>query len=286
VPASVAELIELLELERLDEDLFRGRRAMTDRPRVFGGQVAGQAIKAAALSVGSTFQVHSLHSYFLLPGDAAHPIIYEVERLRDGRSFATRRVVARQHGRPIYFQTASFQQPEAGFTHQDPMPATPGPEQGADLLELAKELSPETAAIWAREWSAVEVRHLGTSAEGLPQNPDHPAQARLWFRVNGALGDNPLQHLAAFTYSSDLTLLGCALVPHGLRLFDPQILAASLDHTIWFHRPFAVDDWWLYDQSSPTAQSGRGLTLGRVFSRDGSLVATVAQEGVIRKRLK
>ncbi len=212
------------------------------------------------------------------------PIVYDVERLRDGRSFATRRVVARQHGRPIYYQTANFQRAEDGLEHQDLMPEVIPPEESFDLVDLIRSRSERGAAAFAKEWSALELRYVGTSAIGLEPDPRHPAQSRVWVRVRDTMSDDPLEHLAAFTYASDLTLLGAALVPHGLDFTSPGLQAASLDHTVWFHRPFRADDWWLYDQWSPTATGGRGLSLARVFTQDGTLVATVAQEGLIRVR--
>jgi len=282
VPGPADDLIKLLDLEQIDLDLHRGRQPATDRQRVFGGQVAAQALIAAVRSVDPAYAVHSLHSYFLRAGDTAVPIVYDVERLRDGRSFATRRVVARQHGRPIYYQTVNLQRAEEGLEHQDRMPAVIPPEQGVDLVELMRERSEEVARAFAREWAALDIRYIGTSASGLPEDPLHPARAQLWIRVSGALSDDPVEHLAAFTYASDMTLLGAALVPHDLNLSSPGLQPASLDHTIWFHRPFRADEWWLYDQWSPSATGGRGLSLARVFAQDGRLVATVAQEGLIR----
>src|SRR6478672_4858609 len=237
--------------------------------RVFGGQVAAQALVAGARTVEPPLAVHSLHSYFLRPGDVSVPIVYDVERMRDGRSFSTRRIVARQHGRPIYFMTASFQVPEEGFDHQDVM----------------RRRSPEGAHDWLKEWAALEMRAIGDSRPGgrLP-NDEHPAQARLWIRINGRLDDEVLTHRAAFTYLSDLTLLGSSLVPHGVPIGSTNVQAASLDHSIWFHRPFRADAWMLYDQVSPSASGARGLAFGRVFTEDGVLVASVAQEGLIRPR--
>ncbi len=281
---SAAELAGLLDLEQLEVDLFRGSQARTTRQRVFGGQVAAQAVVAATRSVEGDYRLHSLHSYFLRPGDTAVPIVYDVERIRDGRSFVTRRVSARQHGRPIYFMTANFQIPEPGLEHQDRMPEVPAPEQGLPLIELARAQGPETAQDWEREWAALDVRHVGITGQGIADDAEHTARARLWIKVDGALSDDPTVQLAAFTYASDLTLLGAALVPHGLTIASPRLQPASLDHTIWFHRPFRADDWWLYDQFSPFAGGGRGLALARVFSRSGELVATVAQEGLIRLR--
>ncbi len=284
MPASAAELVALLDVESLDLDLFRGQQPQTDRQRVFGGQVAAQALIAAMRTIDRAYAVHSLHSYFLRPGDTTVPIIYDVERLRDGRSFGTRRVVARQHGRPIYYQTVSFQRAEEGFDHQDRMPDVAGPDDALRFLDLMRARGGVDADALAREWAALDIRYLGNSRRGLADDPDHPARSQLWIRVNGDLDDDPQQHVAAFTYASDMTLLGATLVPHDVTLGTRGMQAASLDHTIWFHRPFRADEWLLYDQSSPSASGARGLAIGRVFAEDGRLVATVAQEGLIRLR--
>ena len=212
------------------------------------------------------------------------PIIYDVERLRDGRSFGTRRVVAHQHGRPIYYLTANFQKAEEGFEHQDVMPEVIPPEEGIDLGAMFRSRGAGSTEEWEREWAALDVRYVGNSRQGLPEDPARPARARLWIRVNGELGDDPLQHLAAFTYASDMTLLGSTLVPHGVHISSPGMQVASLDHSVWFHRPFRADQWWLYDQESPSASGGRGLAVARVFTQDGTLGATVAQEGLVRHR--
>lgn len=289
MPGSVPELVDLLVLERLDVDLYRGRQPETTRQRVFGGQVAAQAVAAAALSCetgegAAPMVMHSMHSYFLRPGDVDVPIIYDVERIRDGRSFATRRVMARQHGKPIYYLTANFQAPEEGLEHQDRMPDVISPEDGVPVADLARQAGREAIEEWQREWAALDVRYVGTSALGLEPDPDHPARAQLWLRVAGDLDDDPLTHLSAFAYASDLTLLGAALTPHGIHINSPRMQAASLDHTIWFHRPFRADQWFFYDQVSPVAVGGRGLATARVFTRSGELVASVAQEGLIRRR--
>lgn len=280
---SVEKLLALLEIEQLDVDLYRGAQPETERQRVFGGQVAAQSLVAASRSADPEFDLHSLHSYFLRPGDTRVPIIYQVERIRDGRSFETRRVVARQHGREIYSQTTSFQKFEDGYDHRDQMPPVGEPSQGLSLADLAAARSEEELRQWQNEWAGLDIRHMGMSGRGLEADPARPAEARMWVRVDGELPDDVLLQKAAFTYASDLTLIGAALVPHGIQINSPKLQPASLDHTIWFHRPLRADDWWLYDQFSPSASRGRGLALARVFSRDGTLVATVAQEGLIRR---
>ena len=276
------ELVDLLDLEKIDDDLFRGSQPDSERDRVYGGQVAAQALIAGVRTADPAYVVHSLHSYFLLPGEYSVPIVYDVERIRDGRSFLTRRVVARQHGRPIYYQTLNLQKPEEGFEHQDAMPEVAAPESGMDMVELMRRAGTEEADALAKEWAALEVRWLGSSRHGLEPDPRHPAQARMWMRLRDGLPEDPVVHTAAFTYASDVSLLGSSLAAHAA---DPsKVQMASLDHSIWFHRPFHADEWWLYDQWSPSAQGGRGLALGRVYTEDGTLVATVAQEGLIRPR--
>ena len=286
MPASVDELVELLDLEPIEDNLFRGRQPDTAMQRVFGGQVAAHALVAAARTVPERYVVHSLHSYFLRPGDPSVPIVYDVEDVREGRSFATRRVIARQHGRPIFAMTLNFQIPEEGLEHQDAMPAVPAPEECPSLTEIfADREGGGASADWRREWAALDVRYAGNSRPGGEiQVPGEPARARLWIRVDGELPPAPLQHTAAFTYASDMTLLGASLVPHGVHISSPKVQAASLDHSIWFHRPFRADQWWLYDQHSPSASGGRGLIFASVFTQDGRLVASVAQEGLIRIR--
>ncbi|WP_238408160.1 acyl-CoA thioesterase [Pimelobacter simplex] len=275
------KLVALLDLEQLDTDLFRGQQPETIRQRVYGGQVAAQALIAASRTVDEGMHVHSLHSYFLLPGDYNVPIIYDVERIRDGKSFATRRVLARQHGRPIYYQSLNFQRAEEGLEHQDVMPEVKPPDDGLDLMALMAERGTDDGL--SKEWAALDVRWLGNSAHGMEPDPMHPSKTQVWIRVDGRLSDDPMEHLATFTYASDVSLLGATLAAHPEH-GPHKVQMASLDHTIWFHRPFRADEWWLYDQWSPSASGGRGLALGRIFTQDGTLVATVAQEGLIRPR--
>lgn len=283
MPKNADELVELLDLERIDDNLFRGRQMPTSRRMVFGGQAAAQSLVAAHRTVEQSHVVHSLHSYFLQPGDPQAPTIYDVETLRDGRSFVTRRVVARQHGRPIYVQTSNFHRPEDGYDHQDAMPTVPGPEQAEPVRAFGRDPGERHEEAHHHEWDVAEFRQIGSSAEGPPEDPDGRARQRLWMRIAGDLPDDPFLHVAGFTYLSDMTLMGAALAPHGERL-GVGIMAASLDHAIWFHRPFRADRWWLYDQVSPVAVGGRGLVLAEVFDGDGTLAATVAQEAVIRRR--
>ncbi len=285
MPRTSEELVELLDLETIDVNLFRGIQPDTMLQRVFGGQVAAQALVAGARTVEAPKSVHSLHSYFLRPGDPSVPIVYDVERIRDGHSFSTRRVMARQHGRAIYYMTLSFQVPEEGFDHQDAMPVVTPPMESPDVADLFGARRDDKGAAWLKEWAALEMRWVGDSRPGgaIPGD-ERPSQSRLWIRVGGKLDDDELTHRAAFTYASDLTLLGSTLVPHGTEVSDPRLQSASLDHTIWFHRPFRADEWLLYDQASPSASGARGLGIGRVFTESGDLVATVAQEGLIRLR--
>lgn len=283
MPQSAQEVVDLLDLETIEDNLFRGQQPDTELQRVFGGQVAAQALTAATRTVPEQYVVHSLHSYFLRPGDTAVPIVYDVDTLREGRSFATRRVLARQHGRPIFALTVDYQIPEPGLEHQDAMPDVPAPEECPTLLE-ATPGSQRIAEHWNREWSALDIRLAGLTRPGDAAPDEVLTRSRLWIRVNGEVPDDPRLQVAAFTYASDLTLLAASLVPHDLYIASPGMQAASLDHTIWFHRPFRADRWWLYDQTSPSASGGRGLALAKVFTREGVLVATVAQEGLIRHR--
>jgi acyl-CoA thioesterase-2 len=284
VPASVNEVIGLLDLERLEVGLYRGAQPATSvLKRVFGGQVAAQALMAAQLTVPDDRFVHSLHLYFILGGDPSIPIVYDVENVRDGRSFTTRRVAARQHGEIIFYMTASFQIEEDGWDHQDLMPDVPSPDETASMLDIIQLRGPAAVDDWKREWASFDVRFIGDNRPADdPQRSLVPAVQRLWFKADGVLPDSRLIHNAAFAYISDLTLLGASLVPHDQFIGSEEVQPASLDHTIWFHRPVRADEWLLYDQTSPSASGARGLSTARVFNEQGTLVATVAQEGLIR----
>jgi acyl-CoA thioesterase-2 len=283
VPHTVTELVELLELERLEVDLYRGQQPDTAMQRVFGGQVAAQALRAAYATVEPDRSVHSLHAYFLRPGDTSIPIVYDVERMRDGRSFSTRRVAARQSGRPIFFLSSSFHSDEPGFDHQDAMPEVPPPDECPTLGDLVEQVTRRDRDEWNREWAALDIRYAGDSRPGgRLESPESPAHSQLWVRAAGPVPDDDVVHRCVLTYLSDLTLLGVSLVPTGLFIWSSQVQPASLDHSMWFHRPFRADEWLLYDQTSPSASGARGFTTGRLFALSGTLVASVAQEGLIR----
>ncbi|HEV2087604.1 MAG TPA: acyl-CoA thioesterase II [Cryptosporangiaceae bacterium] len=280
---AVDQLIGLLDLEELDLTLFRGRSPELSPRRVFGGQVAGQALVAAGRTVPTDRLVHSLHAYFIRPGDPSRPILYLVEKVRDGRSFTTRRVVAQQEGKPIFFMSASFQIAEEGLDHQEPMPLdVPGPDE---LPTMAERLAADAdrAGIWARIAYPVDVRHLGEP--GWTRQGNRPAEIhpRAWMRVDGKLSDDPLLHACALTYASDITLLDAVLSVHGEVWGPGGFAGASLDHAIWFHRPFRADEWILSDCASPSASGGRGLATGRFFDAEGRLLATAVQEGLLRR---
>jgi acyl-CoA thioesterase-2 len=280
--AVVDGLVSLLDLEGIEQNIFRGRSPKVSLQRVFGGQVAGQALVAAGRTVDPGRGVHSLHSYFIRPGDPAVPIVYTVDRVRDGRSFTTRRVVAIQHGRPIFSLSASFQLPQGGVDHQSQMPDVPGPEELATLEERWSTFGSEAA--YLRELPRpFDLRYVddpswAQHAYGPRENAPH----RVWMRANGRLPDDDLIHVCALTFASDLTLLDSVLIHHGLAAGLDPIRVASLDHAMWFHRPFRADEWFLYDTASPSASGARGLAYGKLFARDGRHVVTVMQEGVIR----
>jgi acyl-CoA thioesterase-2 len=276
------DLLVLLELERLEVNLFRGLSPDEDQQRVFGGQVAAQALVAAGRTVESDRPVHSLHSYFLRPGDPNVPIVYEVDRIRDGRSFTTRRVIAIQHGRVIFNLAASFQIVEPGPDHAMAMPEVPGPEA---LPTYRERLQPYLGRLGAEmvDWLSRERPIDSRPVEDphwLEPGPRPPEQD-VWIRTNGTLPGDPLLHACIVAYASDLSLLDTATLPHAIG-YDGHYQMASLDHAMWFHRPFRADEWLLYHQTSPSAHGARGLALGHVFTHDGTLAITVMQEGLIR----
>jgi acyl-CoA thioesterase II len=284
--SALDQLLAILDLEKLEENLFRGTSPSAGWQRVYGGQVLGQALIAAVRTVPDDRLAHSAHAYFLIGGDPKVPLVYDVERMRDGGSFSTRRVKAIQHGRPIFALTASFHKTEPGLDHGTPMPNdVPAPEDlptEKDLLQrLIPHLPENMRSYWERD-RPIEVRFVDPSRY-FDRKPRAPLQM-VWMRATGRLPDNPAFHQCVLAYASDFTLLDTALIPHGRMSFDPDVQLASLDHAMWFHRPFRADEWLLYVQDSPSAFGARGLTRGSVFMRDGTLVATVAQEGLTRQK--
>ena len=282
MPQSVAELIDLIELEEIEIGLFRARQPDTQLQRVFGGQVLAQAVMAASHTVAVTRVMHSLHGYFLIPGRIDIPIVFDVESVRDGGSFSSRRVVARQGGRVIFYLSGSFHETEQGFEHAEPPPSdVPPPNSCPRLSEVLARVAGREPSFWEREWGALDVRYVGDSRPGgALVDPAHPARARVWIKANGALPDDRRMHQAALAYASDLTLLAASVVPHGV-FVGLNVQATSIDHAMWFHRPFSADDWLLFDQISPSASGGLGLSTARLF-QGGALIANVAQEGLIR----
>jgi acyl-CoA thioesterase-2 len=282
--AALNELLSILDLETLERNLFRGLSPQVGWQRVFGGQVIGQALVAANRTVEGR-RAHSLHAYFLRAGDPAVPIIYEVDRIRDGGSFSTRRVVAIQHGHAIFSMAASFHKEEAGLEHQMAMPDVPPPEDLPSEAELKEKLIdrvPEPVkAYWQRE-RPIEIRPVDLSRYFSRDN-QAPSQL-VWIKATGDLGGDLALHQCVLAYASDFTLLDTALIAHGRFVFDPNLMLASLDHAIWFHEPFRADEWLLYAQDSPSSSAARAFCRGTLFTRDGRLVASTAQEGLVRER--
>ena len=279
----VSELIELLSLERLEDNLFRGQSRDIGTKYVFGGQVLGQALSAAQATLNEPRSAHSLHAYFLRAGNIDAPIVYDVDRTRDGGSFSVRRVTAIQHGQPIFVFAASFQKDEPGSEHQLSMPAVPQPED----VEPAPAVPPEVMAKlptkiqrWLTRQGPFEFRHVYPRDELSP--PKRPPYQQVWFRLAEKVDDAPELHRALLAYASDFYLLGTATFPHGISYYQPDVQMASLDHAMWFHRTFRADDWLLYSIDSPSATGARGLARGMIYDRHGHLVASSAQEGLIR----
>jgi acyl-CoA thioesterase-2 len=283
--SAVKDLLDILDLEPLEVNLFRGRSPQTGWQRVYGGQVIGQALVAAVRTVDASRPPHSMHAYFLLPGDPKVPLIYDVDRIRDGKSFTTRRVTARQHGHPIFSMLVSFHEREDGFDHQAEMPDVTPPEELPDEARMRSRLLPQMPDPVRRYYERerpIEMRPVEFDRYAGRKYPD--GRFNLWFRATGRLPDDLAVHQCVLAYASDLTLLDAALTRHGRTLFENEFMAASLDHALWLHRPFRADEWLLYAQDSPNLHGSRGLARGLIFTRDGTLVASVAQEGLVRLR--
>jgi len=287
---AVETLLDILDLERIEHNLYRGESPDVGWQRVFGGQVIGQALVAAQRTVNSNGNgeeriVHSLHGYFMRPGDPSVPIVYEVDRIRDGMSFTTRRVVAIQHGKAIFSMSASFQIQEKGLEHFVEMPDMPSPDELPSEKQLAEKFidhAPEGVRnYWKRE-RPIELRPI--SLEHYISSKKLKPEQNIWFRATGALPKNAAVQQAVLAYASDMTLLDTSLFAHGRAVFDPGLQVASLDHAMWFHRPMNMEEWHLYSQDSPNSSGARGFTRGSIYSQDGQLVASVAQEGLIRER--
>lgn len=283
--SAVAQLLDILDLEELERNLFRGRSPNTGWQRVFGGQVIGQALVAAQRTVPDERRVHSLHGYFLRPGDPSIPIIYEVDRIRDGGSFTTRRVIGIQHGQAIFSSSVSFQIEEEGLDYQMPAPNQEDPEELMSEKELREKfldtMPDNVKAYWSRQ-RPIEMRQ--TSYEHFISSKKLPPEQNVWIRATGPIPDDQALQAAVLAYASDMTLLDTALYPHGRKTFDPDLMVASLDHSMWFHRPVNMNDWVLFAQDTPNSNGGRGFTRGLLYARDGTLIASCAQEGLIRPR--
>jgi acyl-CoA thioesterase-2 len=279
------DLVALLALERIEVNLFRGQSQDLGWGAVFGGQVLGQSLSAAVQTVPADRHVHSMHTYFLQKGDPRRPILYDVDRIRDGSSFTTRRVVAIQNGHAIFNMAASFQVEEGGFEHQDAMPAVPPPESLPDEKEMASRIqAPDAVKQRLATPGPFELRFAGAEDTDLMAPSPRPPRRQVWLRANGRLPDDPALHRYLLAYASDHAFVTTALLPHGVTWLTPGMQIASLDHAMWFHRPFRVDEWLLHVIDSPVARGARGLARGSLFNLAGELVASTAQEGLIRKR--
>ncbi|MBX3226720.1 MAG: acyl-CoA thioesterase II [Labilithrix sp.] len=280
------DLVKLLALERIEENLFRGQSQDLGWGTVFGGQVVGQALSAAAQTVPKERHVHSLHAYFLRPGDVSRPIVYDVDRIRDGSSFTTRRVVAIQNGKPIFNLSCSFQKDEPGFEHQEPMPEAPPPEtvkRDQDRFAAFADRLPAFVRERAVAERPIDLRIVGEEDDPFLPNPKS-ARRMVWLKAAHALPDDPALHAYLLAYASDFAFVTTAMLPHGKTWLTPGMQVASIDHVMWFHRRLRIDEWLLYVMDSPAAQGARGLARGLVFTRDGALVASSAQEGLMRQR--
>jgi acyl-CoA thioesterase-2 len=281
--AAVDQLLEVLDLEQVDPATFIGESPQVGAQRVFGGQVAGQALVAAGRTVAPDRFVHSLHGYFVRPGDPTVPIEFRVENIRDGRSFSVRRSTAQQHGKTIFFMSASFQVVEQGLDHHTPAPLdVPDPDDVPTMADWVSRY-PDRAGIFASAPQAVDARYLGIPGWVPPGDREATSEQRVWMRIAGKLPDDSLIHACALTYASDLSLLDSVLAMHGEVWGPGGVIGASLDHALWLHRPFRADEWFLYDSTSPSASGSRGFANGRMFTRDGRHIASAAQEGLLRR---
>jgi acyl-CoA thioesterase II len=283
--SALAALLRILDLEPLEDNLFRGRSPQQAWQRVYGGQILGQALMAAVRTVPAERIVHSLHAYFLQPGDLTRPIIYGVERLRNGGSFTTRRVTATQHGRAMFVMSVSFHKHEPGLDHQVAMPPTPLPDTLPSEHDLTAKILAELPESIRKYWESerpIELRPLDVSRYLAREK--RPPEQSLWLRATGRLPDDLALHQCVLAYASDFSLLDTALIAHGKLMFDKDMQLASLDHALWFHRPFRADEWLLYVQVSPSSHGARAFCRGDIFTREGALVASVAQEGLMRER--
>lgn len=278
------EVVSLLDLEQIELDIFRGQSPEGERrQRVFGGQVAGQALVAAGRTVPPDRGVHSLHAYFIRPGDPTVPLVYMVERVREGRSFTTRRVTAVQHGKTIFTLSASFHLDEPGFEHSDAMPDVPGPDEVEPTASRLRRLYGSSADEYMWE-NPIDIRHVGPLTVEAARDPSLISSRNVvWLKANGELPDDPLLHVCLMTYASDMTLLDTVLLAQGVSWGEGVVVGASLDHAMWFHRQFRVDRWLLFVQDSPIAHGARGLARGEVYTEDGKLVVSVVQEGLLRR---
>ena len=281
----VDDLLQLLDLEPLEVNIYRGQNRDIGTGRVFGGQVFAQALVAARRTVDGPREAHSVHGYFILPGDLKAPIVYFVDRLRDGSSFTTRRVTAIQHGRAIFNLSASFHIDEPGVEHQEPMPLVPAAESLVTELDLINRMAsriPDALRPVLTQERPIDFRPV-VPVDPFDPQPRQPVR-HMWFRTHGTLPDDRMLHQAVLAYASDHGLLGTALLSHGLSLWSPGMQLASLDHSLWMHRPFRVDEWLLYSMDSPVSAGARGFVRGSIYTADGTLVASVAQEGLMRVR--
>ncbi|MDX7999120.1 acyl-CoA thioesterase II [Xenorhabdus sp. Reich] len=280
---ALQNLINLIHLEKIEEGIYRGQSEDLGFPQVFGGQVIGQALYAAKQTVADDRMIHSFHSYFLRPGDSHKPIVYDVEILRDGKSFSARRISAIQHGHPIFYMTASFQGHEESFEHQNTMPIVPLPEELESQEDISKKMVDSLPTKLKTVFSAPPLEMKLIKPHSLPnQSPKDPVRY-VWFRSNGKMPEDPFLHYCLLGYASDFNFLPTSLQPHGVRFMERNMQVATIDHSMWYHRPFNMDDWLLYSIESPSASGARGFVRGHIYNREGVLIASTVQEGVIRK---